>query len=362
MTGPHGHRAGLPVSWRFYMSSFKLVVTTAVVVLAAASFLDTKTASAQMTPVGVGLTADTQTVTVGDVFTLTLSVNHPEDYHVVFPDVSSEWNDSDDFEVRSTTHLPTEINDDGTLTSAVRIEAALFRPGVYSTPALSVAVRRPDGSVINRPARPIEIEVVSVLEQGANALKDIRPQAEVPFPAIWPFGRDGAQEELWPWALGGATGLLALMLAVIYFWWRKTMAQTALVSQAPLTPMEAALQELDRIEQRNLPGESRYAEHYALVTDCLRSYLFGQFRIPAPELTSEQAISVLDRRPVAPTDVRDLGGILEEADLVKFARLAPEPHEAREAVKIARRVVTGLTAAPSRFRPASGYTTGRYTR
>ena len=352
MTSPAGERAGLLVSRR-------AVATMAViVVLAIYWWEDTGSASAQMMPIGVGLTADVQKVTVGDVFTLTLSVSHPEDYHVVFPDVPAEWGD---FEVRTTTYLPSKLEDDGTLISAMHIEAVLFRPGIHSTPALSVAVRRPDGSVINRPARPIDIEVASVLEQGANELRDIRPQAEVPFPAIWPFGKDGAQEELWQWAVGGATALATLLLLVGY-WRQKTMPQSALASQVPLSPLDAALAALAKIAQDDLPSESRYLEHYELVADCLRDYLFGQFRIPAPELTSEQSITVLGRRPVAPTDVRDLADILEDADLVKFARLAPEPHEARELVESARRVVTGLTAAPSRFRPASGYTSGRYTR
>ena len=352
MTKKADHRRGLP-------NSLSAIVAVATVLLTIFFFLDLRIASAQMTPVSVGLTTDADTVTVGDVFTLTLSVSHPSDYHVVFPDVPAQW---DEFEVRRTTHLPSEIDDDGNLTSAIRIEAALFRPGVYSTPSLSVAVRRPDGSVINRPARPIEIEVASILEQGANQLKDIRSQAEVPFPTLWPFGKDGAQQELWQWAVGSTAVLLALMLVAFYFWWRKTMAQTSLVSQTPLTPLEAALQALDRLEQVDLPSERRFEDHYEQVADCLRSYLFGQFRIPASELTTEQSISVLDRRPVAPTDVRDLGGILEEADLVKFARLVPESREARAVVDTARRVVTGLTAAPSRFRPASGYTSGRYTR
>ena len=343
--------AGAKVPWR-------AVAAAAAAFMAVVWFLGTGTVSAQMAPIGVGLSTDVETVTVGDVFTLTLSVSHPEDHHIVFPDVPSEWGD---FEVRKTTYLPTKIDDDGTLKSTLLIEAALFNPGVHSTPALSVAVRRPDGSVINRPARPIDIEVASILEQGANELKDIRPQAEALFPSVWPFGVEGAQEELWPWAVGGATGLSALMLLVGYYWWRKNTAQNALVSQTPLSPLEAALETLGRIERFDLPSESRYAEHYALIADCLRSYLFSQFRIPAQELTSEQSIFVLDRRPVAPTDVRDLAGVFGEADLVKFARLTPGQGEARAAVETARRIVTGLTAAPSRFRPTSGYTSGRYT-
>ena len=128
-------------------------------------------ALAQMTPVGVGLTIDKTSVTVGGVFTLTLSANHPEGYHVAFPDVPAQWGE---FEVREATPLPAVVEPDGTVTSAIEIRATLFEPGIHTTPALSVAVRRPDGSIINRPARPIEVEVESVLSEGANELRDIK--------------------------------------------------------------------------------------------------------------------------------------------------------------------------------------------
>lgn len=337
MIGRPNNRKGLWVS---------LPGLASVMLLAAMWALHSETAFAQMSPIGVGLTSNAESVTVGEVLTLTLTVNHPGDHHVVFPDVPREW---DEFEVRKTTHLPTEIGEGDALISVMTIEAVLFQPGVHSTPELSVAVRRPDGSVINRPVRPIEVEVASVLASGANELRDIRPQAEVPYPTTW------------PWMFGGLTGAMALILVGVYFW-RRMLSEAAVQPQQVLTPLEHALLTLDRIEEQDLPRQGRYLDHYALVADCLREYLFGQFRIPASELTSEQSISVLDRRPVPPNDVRDLGEVLGEADLVKFARLAPELGDARAAVVTARRVVNGLTAAPSRFRPPTGYTTGRYTR
>ena len=76
----------------------------AVIVLLTAMWgLPFKTAFAQMAPVSVGLTADAESVTVGDVITLTLTVSHPSDHHVVLPDVPREWGD---FEVRKTTSPP----------------------------------------------------------------------------------------------------------------------------------------------------------------------------------------------------------------------------------------------------------------
>ena len=301
----------------------------------------------QMTPVGVGLTVDKTAITVGDEFILTLSANHPAGYHVAFPDVPAEWGD---FEVREVTPLPAVVEPDGAVTSAIEIRAVLFEPGSHPTPALSVAVRRPDGSVIHRPARPIEIEVESVLSEGANELRDIRPQADVPFPTAW------------PWAAGGTATLAALALLAAWFWRRRMMAQAEIAAQEPLTPLEAALAELDRLERLDLPGESRFTEHYTALADCLREYLFGQFRIPAPELTTAQTVAVLSRRPVSSANVDDFGGVLEEADLVKFARLTPNAGDARNAISTARRVVAELTATPSRFRPSGGYATGRYLR
>ncbi len=326
--------------------ALRAICAALVVLMTAILAFPPDTALAQMAPVSVTLTTDTESATVGDVLTLKLTVNHPPDHHIVFPDVPREWGE---FEVQKTTHLSTEIAEDSSLLSAMSIDAVLFRPGIHSTPELSVAVRRPDGSVINRPVRPIEVEVVSVLASGANELKDIRPQADVPFPTTW------------PWMFGGLTGAAALILVGIYYW-RRMLSEAAIQPQQVFTPLEHALLTLDRIEKQDLPRQGRYLEHYALVADCLRTYMFGQFRIPAPELTTQQSISVLDRRPVPPGDVRDLGEVLGEADLVKFARLSPELGDARAAVVTARRVVNGLTAAPSRFRPPSGYASGRYTR
>ena len=64
---------------------------TLIVLVTVAWGMPSKTAFAQMAPVSVGLTSDAESVTVGDVLTLTLTVNHPRDHHVVFPDVPREW-------------------------------------------------------------------------------------------------------------------------------------------------------------------------------------------------------------------------------------------------------------------------------
>ena len=319
--------------------------------LTLACLLGAGSAAAQMTPDDIALTVDADSITVGDIFTITLSVNHPEDHHVIFPDVPAEWGE---FEALETRPVPTILNGDGTLTSALEIDAVLFERGTHATPALSVAVRRPDGNVINYPARPIEVVVETTLAQGANALSDIKPQAEVPVPGM-SAGELGGVAGLTTLTVVGAVGGLTALSMVGALFWRRNMAPR-LLRQA-FTPLERALESLDRIERQDLPASASYTEHYTLIANCLRTFLLRQFRISASTLTTERLAVVLDRTPVSPTNARDLVDILTEADLVKFAGLLPDAGEARDAVERSREVVTELAATPSRFRPRDGYAT-----
>ena len=294
------------------------------------------TVAAQTSPVGVGVVVEPDSVTVGEVFTITLSAQHPPEYHVVFPKLPGRT--ADGFEIKSQRPIAAADNGDGTLTSSVVIEAALFRVGEHSTPALSVGARAPDGEVVYRPARPVSINVESILDAGADALGGqeaiplIAPPSEMSAPPIW------------PWFAGGAA-VAALAAFAARRYWRGRAPPPA-----PLgAPAEIALAELDRIETLNLPASGDFPRHYALVSDCVRSFLSAQFGVPTMErATSEIAAEFQGADVIPQAESRAAIAVLEESDLVKFARLSPQPDEAREALAASRRTVRGLSAhAPS---------------
>ena len=290
--------------------------------------------SAQALPVGVGLSVEPDSVTVGDSFTITLSASHSPEYHVMFPRVPADWGE---FEIRNQRPLPTVDNGDGTLTSATEIEAVLFKPGTHATPSLSVSVRRPDGTVIYRPARPMDVTVVSVLTPDDTERRDIRPQADIPVPAVW------------PWAAGGAATLGLLAVAGGYLLRRRFMGDTAIPPQPQVPPAEAALAELDRIEALNLPARGRFGEHYVLVSTCLRQYIRGRFGIPALDLTTRQVKDMLATRRSRGVDLRGFGHVLDESDLVKFARFLPGQDEAMAVIQQSRDLILRVRAGSTRF-------------
>ena len=308
--------------------------TVLLALIVVCTLLRVESVSAQSLPVGVGLTVEPDSVTVGDPFTITLSANHSADYHVMFPRVPAAWGE---FEIRSQRPLPTVDNSDGTLTSATEIEAVLFKPGTHATPSLSVSVRRPDGTVIYKPARPIDVTVVSVLTPDDTEKRDIRPQVDIPVPAIW------------PWAAGGAATLGLLAVAGGFLWRRKFMGDSSLPPQPQNPPAEAALAELDRIEALNLPAQARFEEHYILVANCLRQYIKGRFGIPALDLTTWQIKDMLTTRRSRGVDLDGFGQVLDESDLVKFARFLPGQDDAMTVIQQSRDLILRVRAGSARF-------------
>ena len=278
---------------------------------------------------------ESEDIYVGDPFTITLSATYPPDHFVIFPQVESDWGE---FEVRNQTSVPTAQNEDGTVTSSIQIEAVLFSTGDIPTPELSVAIRKPDGEVINRPARPIDIKVASISD--GDELKDIKPQAKLNVPPD-PLSVARDNPRLAMLTLAGGIGLAALVILL----WRRRQDSAIPV---PGTPAEIALRELDRIASMPLVSDSDFKERYTLVSDCLRHYLWSQFGLPAPELTTRQTLRNLDSPQFSDTQTDEIAALLEECDLVKFARFLPGDEDANRIIERSREFVrdTGIVPDP----------------
>ena len=214
-------------------------------------------------PVTATLTAVGENLTVGDPIPLTLAVTHPAGYHVIPPELEANWGD---FIVRDQSPATTVDNGNGTETTSFNIDARLFAPGEFSTPPLVVSVTDGAGQLSEILAAPTPVAVNSVLVEGDTELRDIKPQAELPY------------QNLLPWLIAG--GLLAVAAGGAYWWWKRRQARLALAAIDNRLPHEVALDELERIEKMRLPENGRFKEHYTLVADTVRLYM--EKNIPHP--------------------------------------------------------------------------------
>ena len=170
------------------------------------------------------------------------------------------------------------------------------------------------------PSDSAYVEIRPLLPAGNPALKDIRDLARAPRPSLL------------PWVLGVIAALLLLFLRRRQFRRRKSNVTASSLDPAvaeptpDFTPYALALAELARIEREQWPRRNQVARHYEAVVDVLRDYLESAESIPARERTTAELLWSLPPG-LSNKGARDqFGELLEEADLVKFARL--EPNEA----------------------------------
>ena len=301
-----------------------LLATLAVGAFAAAI---PSTAQAQASQISVVLVVEDRQITVGDPLVLTISAVYPDGYHVIFPRLPHEWGS---FEVRSQTPLATVINEDLTRTAEQVLEVALFAPGDHETPAISVSFRGPDGKIVERSVRPVTIHVSSVLEPNDRELRDINSQADISVPSLW------------PWTVGTATlGLLGLAAFVL---WRRrsTVGPLAADWVDPRTPFVVAMDQLDHIEELDLPSKGRFKEHYSLVTDVVRGYLHREYNLTTPDRTTAETDLALRASALPTSEGREIVEVLQDGDLVKFAEVVPGQDPSREAVHRTRSLIRAI--------------------
>jgi hypothetical protein len=143
------------------------------------------------------------------------------------------------------------------------------------------------------------------------------------------------------YVLWGAIALAVLAAVAAVIWWVRRKRRSVVETPAIVLPPEViALAELERIAALDLPSRGDYKQHYTLVVDTVRRYLEARYGVEAMDRTTYELMDDLERRRVS---VDGLEPLLNEADLVKFAKFAPSAESATVALNHAREIVIHTT-------------------
>ncbi len=266
--------------------------------------------------------------TVGAPILLRLRVTYPADFDVTLPELPAQWGP---FEVRDQKLLEPSENDSGHITVVRQATVTLWSPGEHETPPFAIHHRETADRLREVSVPPLSITVASVLTEGDVEKHDLKPQASLPRPPVWP----------WLLAAMLVAFLLFLVGQELQRRWRqrRTAGPEATEPVDDRFPEEIAYEELERVAALDLPAQSEFKRHYTLVTDCARTYLEGIYRIPAMDRTTSELMLTLRKARLGGEMLPSLRTLLEEADLVKFAKLTPSIERARTAVTQARQLV-----------------------
>jgi len=155
-----------------------------------------------------------------------------------------------------------------------------------------------------------------------------------------------ARPALWPWLLAAALGAAAWEL-----YRRRKLRALEQLSAGPAPddrPSDViALAELADLEGSGAWDGGQYKNFYLRLTDILRRYLERRFGLPATRLTTAELYRHARQAELDRTATALFKDIFDRADLVKFAKIAPEADWGARDLAGARRLVEQTTPKPA---------------
>lgn len=261
---------------------------------------------------------DPGTAKLGDLIELKIKVSHPAALAVENPAFSKTLGT---FEVYASTRLASETVDNKTVD---QFKAILqnFTTGQQTLPPLEIPYKDPMGRIASVKTQPLVVTIEEIAA-GPKDQGDIRGIKGVAGPTAW--------SPMW-WVL--AAVLLSALCVLL--WRKRKKVLEGPPPPPPIPPDVLALNKLQNLIQSDWLTTGKIKEFYSAVSDILRGYLEDGFKTPALERTTGELMRVLQRKgEISPTLQKDLKGLLETCDLVKFAKFKPDANEATGAHKFA---------------------------
>lgn len=156
------------------------------------------------------------------------------------------------------------------------------------------------------------------IDSTSQSIYDLKPQYTLPF-------RVAEVKGYLLWGVLGIALLIALFYALNrYLTLRGKRLGDLFKPAPPLPPHVVAIQALEALHHQKLWQNNRHKQYYSILTEILRNYIAGRWGVGAMEMTTDEILEAM--RPIElPDKARmDLTSILRDADLVKFAKFAPE--------------------------------------
>ena len=130
------------------------------------------------------------------------------------------------------------------------------------------------------------------------------------------------------WWLLAILFLVGLILAYIY---RKKYTPEEIIARIP--PFELAKQRLQELDSKQLWQQNKVKQYYVELTDIVRSFIEREMHIPALESTTDELLETISdfnensKLDIPKETILKLKKLLQEADLVKFAKSRPLSNE-----------------------------------
>lgn len=270
------------------------------------------------TPV-VRARVEPDSIFIGDRFDYVIEIDKDLVQTTHFPTFSAK-----DGMVELVEELPVDTlkRDGRRLRIAKRYRLAAFQEGLINMGAAGVVYA--DKNIVDTlyAADSVYLKVATFqIDSTSQSIFDLKPQQNLPF-------KVAEIKSYLLWGLLALVVLVALLVALDRYLKARGRRLGDLFKPAPPQPPHViAIAALEALHHQKLWQNNKHKLYYSLLTEILRTYIDGRWGVSAMEMTSDEIIAAM-RSVELPDKARmDLTAILRDADLVKFAKFAPEAEQ-----------------------------------
>ena len=262
----------------------------------------------------VKVATSAKNIKIGEQIEYKISVQAPADAAVVFPEGQT---------FGALEMVKTNPTDTLKEAGKFRLEKAYyltqFDEGKYTIPQQKIQISHKD---FYTDSLLVEVHNVAV-DTLKQPLYDAKPIAEVTSPS---------SSHLWLWIVGIVA--LLLTVAALYFFVFRKKKLSAEEERKKLPPFERAIQDLKDLQNSKYLIESQHKAYYTRLTDIVKEYLEDEVHILAKESTTDELLAKINdlqqtgKLHLAEETINNLKRVLQNADLVKFAKSKPSDNNA----------------------------------
>ena len=263
----------------------------------------------------VKVATSTKNIKIGEQIEYKISVQAPADAVVVFP----EGQTFGALEMVKTNPTDT-LKESGKFRLEKAYYLTQFDEGKYTIPQQKIQISHKD---FYTDSLLVEVHNVAV-DTLKQPLYDAKPIAEVTSPS---------SSHLWLWIVLGIVALLLTAAALYFFVFRKKKL-SAEEERKKLPPFERAIQDLKDLQNSKYLIESQHKAYYTRLTDIVKEYLEDEVHILAKESTTDELLAKINNLQktgklyLSTETINNLKRVLQNADLVKFAKSKPSDNNA----------------------------------
>lgn len=298
------------------------------IVMSVLALLAMQVTVAQVVPPTITAQISADTVMIGDRVSLTIDVEKDLMQEVAFPELTFHPSDGPQMaepsiEVLRSHAVDTVSRNGRRVLLRKRYDMVVYDEGIYhmGKPSVFYIDKNVQDTLVGEVENTLVVKTFQIDTTKTPTVRDLKPQKTLP----WHI-----KEHIGYIAIGlGVLVLLALIITVLYLYLRKRgKSFSDLFKPAPADPPHiVAIAALEKLRDEKLWQSNKYKEYYSGLSDILRTYLMGRFGVNAMEMTTHEIVQSLRKLELEQKDEMSLLAILNDADLVKFAKAEPEASE-----------------------------------